>query len=524
MLLSVNLVVLLMPLLGIWFLHLYENEVMRRTESELIAQAALVRSLYRDALMTRLAARGPDAIARYGLPLDALTTSGDGEHFHPLVPELDLSKDVPLPRVDDAPPAAEPADPAAVEAGATLGTVFAETQDVTLAGFRVVDPNGVVVATSRSELGGSLASREEVRRALRGEHVSLLRERVSDEPPFPLEGISRSTRIRVFVALPVIAGGRIVGAVIVSRTPMNVAKALYEKRFKLLRWSVSLVLLVGLLTAYTSRTIGRPVRDLIEQTRAVALGAKPRPLAHAGTREIAQLSDAFQRMARELTERSDYIKTFAANVSHEFKTPLTAIQGAVELLRDHGAEMVPDERERFLANIAADAERLTRLVKRLLELARADVATPGGGRSDVAAVLESAAGRARSTGLAVTMAWDAVPQLLVPVGGDVLETIFGNLFENARQHGAGKAEVAVEPDAESVLVRIADDGPGIPAEIASRVFEPFYTTARATGGTGLGLSVVRALLEAHGGAIDLVPGSGGACFSVRLPRDTMQAP
>src|SRR5439155_39005 len=119
------------------------------------------------------------------------------------------------------------------------------------------------------------------------------------------------------------------------------------------------------------------------------------PLARPITREVARLSEAVATMARTLEERADYIRTFASQVSHEFKAPLTAIQGAVELLRDHAATMSAEERDRFLENLAADAQRLERLVRRLLELARAYVAEAGHERADLAAVLAAIAERHR---------------------------------------------------------------------------------------------------------------------------------
>ncbi|TIU91425.1 MAG: two-component sensor histidine kinase, partial [Mesorhizobium sp.] len=111
---------------------------------------------------------------------------------------------------------------------------------------------------------------------------------------------------------------------------------------------------------------------LIERTKRIAAGDREamRPLAHHGTREMAALSAAFLDMAQKLQARSDSIQTFATHVSHELKSPLTAIQGAAELLRDSGGTMDEAERRRFSNNIVTDAGRLNLLVRRLLELAR----------------------------------------------------------------------------------------------------------------------------------------------------------
>ncbi|TIP07246.1 MAG: two-component sensor histidine kinase, partial [Mesorhizobium sp.] len=106
-----------------------------------------------------------------------------------------------------------------------------------------------------------------------------------------------------------------------------------------------------------------------------------------GTREMAALSAAFLDMAQKLQARSDSIQTFATHVSHELKSPLTAIQGAAELLRDSGGTMDEDERRRFSNNIVTDAGRLNLLVRRLLELARAENLAPSGESTTIGAAL-----------------------------------------------------------------------------------------------------------------------------------------
>ena len=159
------------------------------------------------------------------------------------------------------------------------------------------------------------------------------------------------------------------------------ASALADARFFLLL-TVQAFERVGIrsLSLFLAATIVGPVSRLIHQAKQVADGRRSgiRPLRYPVTADIAELSEAVVAMANTLETRSAYIREFAANVSHEFKTPLTSIQGAVELLRDHAASMDEDRRTRFLDNIAKDSDRLARLVTRLLELARADVMQPGG--------------------------------------------------------------------------------------------------------------------------------------------------
>jgi signal transduction histidine kinase len=237
------------------------------------------------------------------------------------------------------------------------------------------------------------------------------------------------------------------------------------------------------------------------------------PLERPVTREVAELSEAVAAMAKSLEERAEYIRTFASHVSHEFKTPLTAIGGAVELVRTH-EDMPLEQRRRFLDNVAADARRLDELVRRLLELARADVLRPAGDRADLGAVLAAVA---ESSGVELRL---PVPDARVAIGAEALSSVVSSLVENARQHARGDVHVAIEArvDAGSrAVVRVVDDGPGVSAANAERIFDPFFTTARDAGGTGLGLTIVRSLLAAHGASIALVAAERGATLEISLP-------
>jgi signal transduction histidine kinase len=350
-----------------------------------------------------------------------------------------------------------------------------------------------------------------------------LRRRIPDSPSPAIDSISRGTPLRVFVAAPILQDQRIVAAVLLWRTPIALSQVLHGKRYHLLLATVLLLGTVVLVSAFTSFTVVRPLQALVRQAQRATAGEKGAvtPLARPVTREIAELSHAVAAMARHLEQRADYIRTFAAQVSHEFKTPLAAIRGAVELLRDHCDTMTAAERERFLDNLDQDAARLERLVRRLLELARADVMQASTGDCvEVAAVVRRLAARSRETGLQVTVL-EPAPPVMAAMAEDVLESILSNLLDNARQHGGDAVTVAVTcpaPGADSpLLIEVSDNGPGISAANAARVFEPFFTTARARGGTGLGLAVVKSLLAAHRGDIRLAEAPAGTRMQVRLP-------
>jgi len=522
-LLVMTVAALVLPLSGLWILRLYESALIRQTESELIAQAGVVAAFYRDA-WRRAGGKAEDL----GPPVDPAWTRPPGfdPPWTPRFASLDLAEDPILPPAPDPVPAMA-GDPSAAIAGATLGPILREAQRITLAGMRVTDRQGVVVASTGEEMGLSLERQDEVRRALAGEAASVLRERTShdrpgqertsyrsgsDSPAVP----DRSRSVRVFTAQPVLDDGRVVGVVVVSRTPRSIADTLYGKRWHLAGLAVLLLVSVGVLARLGTVAIARPLRAVTGLAKRTADGERgvmvplPRPVV----REVAELSDALARMARTLEERADYIRDFAAHVSHEFKTPLTTIRGTVELLRDHMDSMPAEDRDRFLANMDAEAGRLSRLVRRLLELARADVMTV----TD-AAVTDAVPVAAR---LAERHGADAsLPASLpVAIGRDSLESVLANLIENARHHAGADARVTVtlRAEGERAILRVADDGPGISPANADRVFVPFFTTARDRSGTGLGLTIARGLVEAHGGSIALLPSERGALFEVALRR------
>lgn len=524
--LGILLVVLALPLVGLFFFRLYENTLIRQTEGELIGQAAALAAIYRativeaqippEQLGAEVAAGGWNQYqgdSKYSLKLDSISGRPieDYGRYTPIEPTLDLALDPVLP--PRPAPQAGIADPAYMAVGAKLTPLLAETQKVTLAGFKLLDPRGVTVAGTQ-EVGLSLAHVEEIDAALRGRFASVLRQRISDEPPPALYSISRGAKVRVFVAMPVLLGERLAGVVYLSRTPNNVVKHLYTERGKLALAALVTLALTLLIGFVFVRLITRPVNELLERTRAIAAGDANaiRPLNHHGTHEMAALAGGFLDMARKLQNRSDTLQTFATHVSHELKSPLTSIQGAAELLRDDGEEMSAEQRRRFHENIVADSGRLSQLVRRLIELARAEHAEPGSERTTWREAVRRESPR---EGLAVEIGQGAdVP---LRMSRENLSIILGNMTDNAARHGARAVVLAAVTTDDRVVLTVQDDGPGVAEKDRVRVFEPFFTTRREAGGTGLGLGIVSALVKAHGGTIRLADSQKGARFEIELP-------
>lgn len=514
--LIVMLMVLALPMGGLYFFRIYENELVQQTERELIAQSAALSASYR-----QLVRNLNPSESRYGRllvqpPPDARDQEADN-YYRPILPRLSLINPIKPPR----PPsqfATVPADALAQRAGLLLGPVMRDTQQVTLSGIRLLDMNGTVIA-GREEVGFSLAHVQEVRQALQGRYASVIRQRLSDEPPPPLYSVSRGTNIRVFVAFPVIEGDRLLGVFYLSRTPDNILKHLYAVKERVLVATVSLLIVVVLLVVFVSSSISRPIRELIEQTVRIRLGEQKtfEPLKYPITYEIAQLSESFTGMSKALAERSDYIKRFATHVSHEFKTPLTSLQGALELLQEHLDTMPQEQRQRFIGNLLDDTQRLKQLVNRLLELAHADALVPTRQQCVLTDVIPCLKSRYAERGLELAVAGLVAEPLRF--SAEALETVLVNLLENSLQHGAVRMEIATAVIGKEVQIRLHDNGAGVSPSNRNKIFTPFFTTRRDDGGTGLGLEIVMSLLKAYGGRIELGESGQGAVFVLTLPLD-----
>jgi signal transduction histidine kinase len=510
-LIAVNLMILILPLASIVFFRIYENQLVRETENELIVQAAVLSAAYKHAMRQAI----PDS-ENHGRAIVPAETALVDEYYEPILPQIDLASDPVLPPRPDAREAAEPAEPVALEIGRDITALFLDAQRATLAGMRLLDHRGVVVG-GRSEIGLSLAQIDEVRDALNGRHRSVVRERILEEPPPPLTSISRGTGIRIYVAYPVIEGDRIWGVVYMSRTPSNILHHLYGSLDRLLAIGALIVGLTVLIAALTSRTLLRPIRALSEQARDLAEGRRRtiEPLDGYGTRELATLGQSVFEMAAALEKRGQYVRDFATHVSHEFRTPLTSIRGAAELLCEHHKTMDETRLIRFVGNIEADATRLKLLVDRLHELARADNFELFDEVIDIADEVEKIAGQFPSA-VAEIRAGGACA---VRMSAERFRMIAGNLIQNAEQAGATRIEIVVEGGDSSVEVLFRDNGAGVSPGNRDKIYEPFFTTRRESGGTGLGLGIVRSLVEAHGGTIELRATEAGTVFALRIPVD-----
>jgi len=501
--------VLSLPLFSLYFLKVYQNQLIQQTESELIAQSAALAAVFRREVETAI----PPAVA-LGARIPPVPATPQ-EPYQPIWPRLELADASVLPPRPEARPPTAPADPAFTALGARMMGDLAATQNVTLAGFRLLDPNGIVIA-GREEVGRSLAHLEEVADALQGHFRSVLRVRISKHDQPSLYSMSRGTGMRVFTAMPVIVRGQVAGVVYASRTPSNVFKYLYEQRAKVALAVLFMIVPTLLIGFLFHRTITEPMRELIERTRLIGKGDRDalRPLKRHGTSEFARLSQSFLEMARLLNTRSSFISTFATHVSHELKSPLTSIQGAAELLRDDvdAPSMDDEDRRKFLDNIIADAERLTTISVRLRDFARAENPVALG----AVKLIDAIAGlRPAFAALDIHAGGDL--DTPIRISGENAAIIFSNLADNAMRHGSTALDISATRQGNLLLIKVADNGEGVSPNNRTQIFDSFFTTRREKGGTGMGLAIVRAMLDAHGGAIRLVDSAEGTAFELTIP-------
>jgi len=279
----------------------------------------------------------------------------------------------------------------------------------------------------------------------------------------------------------------------------------------------------GLLAAaaawFLARRIVRPVARVAAAARALAGGRRPEPVPEEGGAELATMAGAFNDLAEQLARARAAERSFLLSVSHELKTPLTAIAGYAEALRE-GAVSADDAAE----TIAVEAERLGRLVGDLLDLARMNTTgfSVHPSEIDLGEVAEDAVRRYEPQAEAFGVSLGAVSEGLAPAVADadrVLQVV-SNLVENALRltPRGGEVRVVVEPG----RLQVEDTGPGLAAEDCERAFERFYLHSRygheRPVGTGLGLALVKELTQAMGGSVEVRSEPGRlTVFTVRLP-------
>ncbi len=488
-LIVLSLFVLVLPVAGIQVLRLYEGALVRQTESALIAHTDFIAATFRHRFREATADMAAHSRTLANPDYDPTTRRRA---------VLDLADaDVEASFPDGRRGAV--GDDVAVAIGLAIAPILADVQ--TRADIRVTDHQGVVVAANAVGIGTDLSTIDEVAGALAGFEISRIRQEAgADRPSFA--ALIRGAAVRVIVSGPIVVDDRVVGTVVTAQTPSTIVGALQTRRFLLLQAAGLLCAVVVATAIFATRTLARPIRRLVSSAERVAAGqAVDIDVERYRTKELAQLAASVAAMAASLQQRTQYVRDLARSISHEFKTPLAAMTGTLEVLGDHLDDMTPEQRRRFIDNLAGDVARLESLTRRLLDLARADMQDQAKGESTIASVVGDA--NHLGTGVDVRLCGD--PNVVLPIDEASLQAVLKILVDNAGEHGATTLTIDAGSHGDTSEVRIADDGHGIAAGDAKRIFEPFFTTRREQGGTGLGLAIAKALLANADGTIDYLP-------------------
>ena len=483
-LLLVNVIIVTVPIIGLAFARFFEREMLDAVEKDMIHQGEVLRAALHDDIDA-----GPDALAARGSLLRTIARETRAR-IRLVVPPGRVVADS---HADGAPEGIERAP--------------------SLAGPRL---GGAPPPDARREAEPAIANRPEIKRALAGHYGASTR--VWHWPRY-LSGAVEGERVFLFSALPLTRGdGTVAGAVYLTRSTVPVLASMHRLRRGLIKILLVIIAITSVISLFLAATIARPLRRLLATAKSVAAGARGNSLRLDRRDEIGDLSRALDEMARRLDARAAESAALAADISHEFKSPLTGLRGAAELLLEGAAED-PATRRRFLTNMLTDTQRLDRLVTRLLELSRleADNAAPVElNMSDVVAeAIEGAADRALVT-------WHA-PLDGVAVRGrrGALVAAVRNLIDNATAHAAPGTGVDVRVEASSrdgISVVVTNQGPVIPPATLERMWDRFFTTRADRGGTGLGLPIVAAAAKAHGGSVTCTSSAeAGTRFTLALP-------
>ena len=332
--------------------------------------------------------------------------------------------------------------------------------------------------------------------------------------------------VTLYSALPIEDGGTVVGVVLVSQSTFQILQDLYEVRLATFRFLLVAVGVAAVLSLLVSTTISRPLKRLRRQALAI-LDRRGRLTGRfqgfERLDEIGDLSRSLSELSSRLEERMRFIESFAADVSHEFKNPLTSMRSAAEMLAEVDD---PKERERFARIVETDIARLEKLLSEVREITHLDTSTAEAeddelpGPVDLNAVLRGVAGRERYESVELELDL-AEGEVVVAAGPDRLARVFENLIDNAVGFSKdGVVRVSSRVERREALAVVEDNGPGIPEGHGDKVFDRFFSfrpDGTPSEHSGLGLAIVKAILERRGGSIRTVPSTlGGAGFEVRL--------
>jgi len=324
-----------------------------------------------------------------------------------------------------------------------------------------------------------------------------------------------------YVAAPIYQQDRIVGVVTVAKPKSNIDRFVANAKSNLLLAVVISVVMALLLGLMLYIWVSRPLQTLVDYANSISRGERI-DLPQLGNNEIGKVGDAMDSM-RQALEDKQYVERYVQSLTHEIKSPLTAIHAAAELL---GRDLPADKRAQFVNTIVRETDRLNNFAGQLLQLAalekrqRIDNPESISIEALVKDIIEAHAHECESRQLVVTLNRTAGQV----IRGDrfLIRQAVDNLFRNAIElsPAGGKIMVDIHAQHNGTAIDIIDEGPGIPDYVGERVFERFFSLPRPDTGrksTGLGLNFAREVAQLHGGTLVLENRHPGTCARLLLP-------
>jgi two-component system sensor histidine kinase CreC len=324
-----------------------------------------------------------------------------------------------------------------------------------------------------------------------------------------------------YVAAPIYNQNQIVGVVTVAKPKSNIDRYVANAKSNLMLAvliSVVIVLLLGLMLYIW---VSRPLQALVDYANNISRGERKK-LPQLGNNEIGKVGEAMDSM-RQALEDKQYVERYIQSLTHEIKSPLTAIHAAAELL---GRDLPADKRVEFSNTIMTESERLNVFASRLLQLAELEKRRDIDHRESFTLeslakdIIEAHAVECEARHLTVTLN----PPVSQAIQGDrlLIRQAIDNLFRNAIDFSpvGGKITVDIHPQDGCTAVDITDEGPGVPDYVGERIFERFFSLPRPDTGrksTGLGLNFAREVAELHDGKLTIENQKPGACARLLLP-------
>lgn len=342
---------------------------------------------------------------------------------------------------------------------------------------------------------------------------------------------AQDRQVTLYTAIPVYRHREVSSAVLVSQTTDQIRADIHAVRLSIFEVFLASVVVASILTLMVSTTIVQPLRQLRKEANEIADRRgrlRGRFKGSSKRDEIGDLARTLERLTGRLEQHQQSTEAFASDVSHEFKNPLASVRMATEMLAQVDA---PAERARFLRVVESEIARMETLLSQVREITMLDAEIQKEERAsiDLNALLNRIVDgfRLREHERVVFDLELNKEPVIVNASEDRLLQVFENLLDNAVSFTSDGKRIVIETTREEkhVVVRVRDEGPGIPEENLDRLFDRFFTyrpdEQKRQRHTGLGLSIVKTIVEGYGGTVAVAnQQGGGAIFEVRLPSST----